>query len=1024
VITQLFLPREDTMAPESKNAPNTEGNSEKYSGVVRRFSAKDKVKDKPVGGQIDLAPDYTVTSTTDGGGRVLTDVEVILCFWGSFWSTTPAPTPSSETYRTAIEGIVTGPYLSGLRQYRGVGQGSVIYSEINDATSPANNYTDADVVAMLTDRIQNHGMPAPTTGHNRFYAVIAPQGISNSLTQFAGQHQSFTVGGVKAYYAWVDNTGSLTGGNSTTKVFSHELTEALTNPDVDTSNNSILVNGTRANGSAVTNDEIGDTCNGEFATVDMNGVMCSVQSYWSKSDNTCILPVGTLAFWVDKNTFGRDEVQDVINTSGGLWSKAFWLVVEGYSQTSFTALAVTVPVPTGPFASIPGVTIAQNPTIEFENGANPGAQQRIRIAFDITFTNTALAQFPGTGSQLYELNAFIATNGNRVATSDASTIFELVAGADPYFTNIDPTQQNVFYLSQDLRVFTATPAQSAHPVPGGPSFTNDSTAGAFGYVQDLLNHLNTNFRDTAGPDPFNSVLPAQGNALQQDSSVTPFTFDFSHFPAIRVLNNYNFAIARVRMRGSSGAAGRAQNVRVFFRMWSTETPDTDYQPASTYPFNADASGNPGSPQVGAGHITLPFFATGNIGSNTDYNVGGANNRDIEIDAGQDTIWQYYGCFLNLYDAANVVDGHQVQGWLNGTHHCIVAQIAFDDTPIFIGANPEASDKLAQRNLQVTHSDNPGPASTHRIPQTFDIRPSPVALRNDQVDELMIDWGAIPKGSVASIYWPQVQASDVLMLATMLYPSHSLTATDTNTIACKVTGGITYIPIPTGAGENFAGLFTVDLPTTVVTGQEFNVVVRRVGRKGRLTRTPPPPPPPIELNSRDVQVTAKADGSQQVRQWRYVIGTFQVKIPVTTSDVMLFPEENTLAIMKWRLQQMSPGSRWHPVLKRYIQFISDRVAGLGGNPDAIPANPKGAPLPTARPCDDLVELRGKVMEVIFDCFGDLEGFVLDECCGVLAIKTRERELGRIAIMACKERLAVSVFVERHNRSKLHRLVIRG
>ncbi len=32
--------------------------------------------------------------------------------------------------------------------------------------------------------------------------------------------------------------------------------------------------------------------------------------------------------------------------------------------------------------------------------------------------------------------------------------------------------------------------------------------------------------------------------------------------------------------------------------------------------------------------------------------------------------------------------------------------------------------LAQRNLQVTTSDNPGNPATHRIPQTFDVRPSP------------------------------------------------------------------------------------------------------------------------------------------------------------------------------------------------------------------------------------------------------------------------------------------------------------
>lgn len=295
------------------------------------------------GGELTFSPDYTVTSTDDDGGRVLTGVEVILVFWGSFWSTTPPPSPSRAQYEQAMEGIVTGPYLTGLGQYRGVGPGSIVFSEIFDGTSPANNYTDADVVAMLKGRFANNAsMPKPAAGHNRFYAVIAPQGVSNSLTQFAGQHQSLTYNGHTAYYAWVDNTGSLTGSNSTTKVFSHELVEACTNPDVDTSNNSILVQGTKPGGGTVKNDEIGDTCNGEFATVDMNGITCSVQSYWSKSDNTCVLPLGSVSFWVDKDTFGKDEVQDLISTTGGRVENAFWLVVEGFSQTTFGSLNVSI----------------------------------------------------------------------------------------------------------------------------------------------------------------------------------------------------------------------------------------------------------------------------------------------------------------------------------------------------------------------------------------------------------------------------------------------------------------------------------------------------------------------------------------------------------------------------------------------------------------------------------------------------------------------------------------------------------
>lgn len=967
----------------------------------------------PKSGDETFSPDYTVTSTTDNGGQLLPDVELILCFWGSFWSSNPPPTPSSDDYKQAIEGILTGPYLGGLSQYRGVGQARLIYSEINDSSDPADLYTDADVVAMLKDRLQNTSMPAPAAGHNRFYAVIVPVGIRNSLTQFAGQHQSFSFNGVTGWYAWVDNTGSLTGHNCVTKVFSHELVEACTNPNVDTSNNGILVNGTQSDGTAVTNDEIGDTCNDQFATVDMNGVLCSVQSYWSKADNVCILPLGTLAFWVDKNTFGKDEVQDVINTSGGIWPKAFWLVLEGFSKTAFNSLNVSIPAPTGPFANLAGVIITQNSDIDFENGASPDVRQRIRIPYDITFSNASLADFPASGSQTYELDAFIATDGNKVPGTDAGTLFELVAGADPYFTNIDATQNNVFYLSQDLRVFTATPALNANPVPGAPAFSTDSTAGAFSYIQQLLAWLNANFSDPNSADPFNTVLPGQAGALQGDSSVTPFTVQFTGGLNFHIYNNYNFAIARVRLRGASGSAGAAQNVRVFFRMWTTQTPDTDYLTATTYPSNPDTAGLPGSPQVGADHITLPFFATGNLGGNSDYDTGAVNNRDITIPSGADSIWAYYGCFLNVYDIGNVIDGQPVQAWLNGSHHCLVAQIAFDGAPIFVGANPDASDKLAQRNLQVTHSDNPGPASTHRIPQTFDIRPSAVVTQAKQVDELMIDWGNVPVGSVASIYWPQVPSAQVLALANRLYKTRTLTAADAHTIQCKVTGGVTYIPVPMSAGPNFAGLITVDLPLGIVTGEEFNVVVRRVSRNEV----------PI------LQIDARREGPRPQRddgaiEWRYVVGAFQVKIPVATTAVMLRPEEDLLAILKWRLQQMPVASRWYPVMQRYIGIVADRVTGLGGNPSEISPSPNGAPVGVKDKCDDLVEYRGKMVEVIFDCFGDVEGFVLDSCCERVAFKTREGRLGELALRACRDRLELCVSVLRHDKARIQRVVVRG
>jgi len=86
-------------------------------GIVHRLQHDAE----PSGGDVSFSPDYTVTSTDDKGGKVLTDVEVILCFWGKPWTATPAPVPSADQYKQAIIGILSGPYMGGLGQYRGVG---------------------------------------------------------------------------------------------------------------------------------------------------------------------------------------------------------------------------------------------------------------------------------------------------------------------------------------------------------------------------------------------------------------------------------------------------------------------------------------------------------------------------------------------------------------------------------------------------------------------------------------------------------------------------------------------------------------------------------------------------------------------------------------------------------------------------------------------------------------------------------------------------------------------------------------
>jgi len=397
---------------------------------------------------VSQSADYTVFATTDDNGLVLTSVEVAAIFWGRYWSSTPPPPAiSSDTYYRAFTGLVTGPYMTRLRQYRGVGPGTMLGKFINDSSDPSNGYSDDDVINMLTTFFQdNAGVPAPAAGHQRFYAVVTPPRIDSGAQapdgeSLIGNHQSFLYSGVTTYYCWVDGDGGLTDdiSDGVINAFSHELVEACTDP----LNDGIHVNGQNDDtGILIDNDEIADTCGKKFAIVDINGVTCNVQCYWSDADKACIIPLGRLSFLAGKNTFGRDEVQQAVDADGGVFPGAFRLALDDFSLDTFRSFNVGIPTPAGPFAGLPGVTISPSPAkpgdpapaapIPFcDHPADTALIQQIRFSFDVTFGHPLTTPFPASGSAQYALTATFTTNGATVpgTASQGTANFELVSGA-------------------------------------------------------------------------------------------------------------------------------------------------------------------------------------------------------------------------------------------------------------------------------------------------------------------------------------------------------------------------------------------------------------------------------------------------------------------------------------------------------------------------------------------------------------------------------------------------------------------
>jgi hypothetical protein len=176
--------------------------------------------------------------------------------------------------------------------------------------------------------------------------------------------------------------------------------------------------------------------------------------------------------------------------------------------------------------------------------------------------------------------------------------------------------------------------------------------------------------------------------------------------------------------------------------------------------------------------------------------------------------------------------------------------------------------------------------------------------------------------------------------------------------------------------------------------------------------PPPPPPRIQVRrASGVSVAVPAE-----IEWRRVIGAFQLTIPVRTKEVLLLREERDLSVLRWIAKFIPHHSRWYPVFHRYVSQIGGRVGAFGGDPGKILPSPEGdggrKPPPHEGPeGEERRAATGKIAGLIFDRFGDFEGFVLDTEDGERKFSSRERDMEELAERAWRERLRITVWTER-------------
>jgi hypothetical protein len=145
----------------------------------------------------------------------------------------------------------------------------------------------------------------------------------------------------------------------------------------------------------------------------------------------------------------------------------------------------------------------------------------------------------------------------------------------------------------------------------------------------------------------------------------------------------------------------------------------------------------------------------------------------------------------------------------------------------------------------------------------------------------------------------------------------------------------------------------------------------------------------------------------------VLGSFQLTIPVHVKEVLLQPEERNLSVLRWVGERIRPGDRWERVFERYLVQIADRVRALGGDPTLITPSPTGNGRHGKHAPSPHKAFTGKVAGLVFDRFGDFDGFILDTKEGEHRFVSRERAIEELAQRAWSERILITVNVDRND-----------
>jgi hypothetical protein len=227
----------------------------KESRLAARSGRKQSRRPSPAGPRVEALESRQVPTVSFFGGNLLPHVQAQALYLGNEFSSAPANTEPA-TFDAFLRDITGGPYMQALtRAGFGVGPGSAVAGVVdNTSLAVGSTISDAFIRARLQADVNSGLLQAPNA--NTLYVVrVEPDvavnlGLGQGTTQqgILGYHTAFVgTNGAPIRYAVVVSPGGAAGNSvlpeattaidQLTAVTSHELAEAVTDPDVNSNVN-------------------------------------------------------------------------------------------------------------------------------------------------------------------------------------------------------------------------------------------------------------------------------------------------------------------------------------------------------------------------------------------------------------------------------------------------------------------------------------------------------------------------------------------------------------------------------------------------------------------------------------------------------------------------------------------------------------------------------------------------------------------------------------------------------------------